>query len=229
MISSGINLVMTVIGFTVSTMFIVFVCTRLICARIQLNASRRSFARASGSDLSVLERGLHGIEPLVVSNFPTRKYRELCLASKENAQCSVCLSDYHEEDTLRFLPLCGHSFHAGCIDIWLQQHATCPVCRVSLRELPERKWFMQPMFSSAIRSQYTTQSVSAHYCHCMANGHRRSPLSHNNQPTDHPTQDGHCRPDEAAVHFGGANPISTDHDGTTKESENRKVETPSSR
>lgn len=54
MISSGINLVMTVIGFTVSTMFIVFVCTRLICARIQLNATRRSFARASGSDLSVV-------------------------------------------------------------------------------------------------------------------------------------------------------------------------------
>lgn len=36
MISTVINLVMTVIGFPVSTMFIVFVCTRLIWARIQL-------------------------------------------------------------------------------------------------------------------------------------------------------------------------------------------------
>lgn len=212
---------MTVIGFTVSTMFIMFVCTRLICARIQLNASRRSFARASGSDLSVLERGLHGIEPVIVANFHTRKYRDLCLASKENAQCSVCLSEYHEEDTLRFLPLCGHSFHASCIDIWLQQHSTCPVCRVSLRELPERKWFMQPMFSSAIRSQYSAQSVNAHYCRCMANGHRRPSLSHDNQPTDHPMQDDHCQHHEA-------NSVSTDHDGTNKDSENRKFETPSS-
>lgn len=54
MISSGINLVMTVIGFAVSTMFIVFVCTRLICARIQLNASRRSFHMSSRSDLSIV-------------------------------------------------------------------------------------------------------------------------------------------------------------------------------
>ena len=54
MISGGVNLVMTVIGFAVSTMFIVFVCTRLVCARIQLNASRRSFPAASRSDLSIV-------------------------------------------------------------------------------------------------------------------------------------------------------------------------------
>ena len=54
MMASGINLVMAVIGFAVSTMFIVFGCTRLICARIQLNASRRSFHIASRSDLSIV-------------------------------------------------------------------------------------------------------------------------------------------------------------------------------
>uniref|UniRef100_A0A2N9HYA8 Uncharacterized protein n=1 Tax=Fagus sylvatica TaxID=28930 RepID=A0A2N9HYA8_FAGSY len=53
MISSGLNLVMTVIGFAVSTMFIVFVCTRLVCARIHFNASRRSFPIASRSDLTL--------------------------------------------------------------------------------------------------------------------------------------------------------------------------------
>ncbi|KAI3470573.1 hypothetical protein Pfo_027236 [Paulownia fortunei] len=228
MISSGINLVMTVIGFSVSTMFIVFVCTRLICARIHLNASRRSFARASRSDLSILERGVHGLEPLVVANFPAKKYRELCLASKENAQCTVCLSEYHEDDTLRILPLCGHSFHATCIDIWLQQHSTCPVCRVSLRELAERKWFMQPMFSSAVRSQYSMQSVNAHYCHCMANGHRRSSGSHNNQVSD-PIQEGRCRSQGDVVNIGDSNSISIDHDRMTKDSGNRKVESPSNR
>lgn len=85
MISSGTNLVMTVIGFAVSTMFIVFVCTRLICARIQLNARRRSFAYASRSDLSILERGLHGLEPVAVANFPTKKYGEVFFTSAEDA------------------------------------------------------------------------------------------------------------------------------------------------
>ncbi|XP_073274011.1 RING-H2 finger protein ATL38-like [Primulina huaijiensis] len=180
MISSGINLVMTVIGFAVSTLFIVFVCTRLIWARIQLSVSRRSFSRALRSDLSTLEHGLHGLEPIVVSNFPTKKYRELCFSSKENTLCTVCLSEYHDEDTLRILPLCGHSFHATCIDIWLHRHFTCPVCRISLRELPERRWCMQPMFSSAIRSQYTVQSINSHYCHCMLSGQIRSSRSHDN-------------------------------------------------
>ncbi|XP_022746456.1 RING-H2 finger protein ATL8-like [Durio zibethinus] len=171
MISAGINLVMTVIGFTMSTMFIVFVCTRLVCARIQLNASRRSFPATSRSDLSILERGLHGLEPVVVANFPTKKYSEECFSDTENAQCTVCLSEYHGEDILRILPYCGHSFHVTCIDIWLQQHSTCPVCRISLREFPEKKHMMQPLFSSAIRSYFGIESFNRHSCNCLLRGH----------------------------------------------------------
>ncbi|KAL9165241.1 hypothetical protein ABFS82_06G158600 [Erythranthe guttata] len=232
MISAGINLVMTVIGFTVSTLFIVFVCTRLICARIHLNATRRSFARSPGSDLNILERGIHGLEPVVVANFPTKKFRELCLSSKENVQCTVCLSEYHEEDTLRILPPCGHSFHATCIDIWLQQHSTCPVCRISLRELSERKWFMQPMFSSAVRSQYTVQSANARYCHCMANTHRHPSGSHNNcNLGPGSTHAGQCRPegDTVNVIVRDGNSASTEHNRIFKDSANRKVESQSGR
>ncbi|KAL0452070.1 UNVERIFIED_CONTAM: RING-H2 finger protein ATL34 [Sesamum latifolium] len=138
-------------------------------------------------------------------------------------RCTVCLSEYHEEDTLRILPQCRHSFHATCIDVWLQQHSTCPVCRISLRELPERKWFMQPMFSSAVRSQYTMQSVNAHYCNCMANSERRSSGSHNNQETD-PIQDGHCQPEGDRVN----DLASVNHDGPTKDSAFRKSDSPSS-
>ncbi|KAG6410076.1 hypothetical protein SASPL_128124 [Salvia splendens] len=213
MITPGINLVMTVIGFGLSIMFIVFVCTRLICARIQLSASRRSLARANRSDLSNLERGFHGLEPLAPANFPVMKYRELCLSTREHAcqRCTVCLADYHEEDTLCVLPVCGHSFHATCIGIWLQQQSTCPVCRISLRELPERKWYMQPMFSQAMRSQYRMQSVNAHYyCHCMANGNR--PRS--NEHVEEPSEGG-------AVHAGRSN------SGIVHE-KNRKPESPSS-
>jgi hypothetical protein len=45
----------------------------------------------------------------------------------------VCLEEYEAKDVVRVLPACGHAFHATCIDAWLRQHPTCPVCRASLR------------------------------------------------------------------------------------------------
>ncbi|XP_019192680.1 PREDICTED: RING-H2 finger protein ATL38-like [Ipomoea nil] len=175
MISSETNLVMTVIGFAVSTMFIVFVCTRLICARIQLSSTRRSLARGSGSDLSILERGLHGLEPLAVSKFPTKKYSDVFFTSAEDTQCTVCLGDYQQEDSLRILPFCGHYFHATCIDVWLQQHSTCPVCRISLREVTEKKRFMMPpLFSSAVRCHHAMASVNVNPHQCIRSWNRLS-------------------------------------------------------
>ncbi|XP_009603327.1 E3 ubiquitin-protein ligase ATL59-like [Nicotiana tomentosiformis] len=187
MTSSVVNLVMTVIGFTVSTIFIVFVCTRLICARIQY-LTRRSSAyttSTSRSDLSTLERGLHGLEPLAVANFPTKKYSDAFFTFAEDTQCTVCLAEYREEDTLRILPLCGHYFHATCIDIWFRQHSTCPVCRISLRETVETKCFMQPLFSSAVRSQYVTDSLNVNSNQCSSSGQRLSSRLHDGQRTNH--------------------------------------------
>ncbi|GAB2222634.1 hypothetical protein Droror1_Dr00016754 [Drosera rotundifolia] len=169
--SPGMNLVMTTIGFSVSTLFIVFVCTRLICARIHLRVSRRSFLIATRSDLSSLERGLHGLEPVLISNFPVKMYCDDYFSAAGNAQCAVCLAEYHPEDVLRILPNCGHYFHMNCIDIWLLQHCTCPVCRISLREVNGKKRSMQPIFSS--RSHYGAEPTM-HSHHCLLAGHRCS-------------------------------------------------------
>ncbi|KAK0592124.1 hypothetical protein LWI29_016122 [Acer saccharum] len=223
MISSGINLVMTIIGFAVSVMFIVFVCTRLVCARIHLNASRRSFPIASRSDFSLLERGLHGLEPVTVATFPTKKYSDEYFADTEDAQCTVCLAEYHGEDTLRILPYCGHSFHVTCIDIWLQHHSTCPMCRVSLRELPERKRFMQPLFSSAVRTQYSTEAfdISHNPFNFLLTEHGFSSRTLGSPGTD-PVQE---HPGRTEV--GETGPPTTEGNQTTKESVNKHVESPS--
>lgn len=181
---------MTVIGFSVSTMFIVFVCTRLVCARIQLNANRRSFRFASRSDLSMLERGCHGIEPVVVAKFPTKKYSDESFCPTGDSQCTVCLSEYHAEDILRILPYCGHSFHVTCIDIWLHQHSTCPVCRISLRELPERKRLMRPLFSSAARAHYIPGAITRHAINCPLRGHPFPSRTHQGRAVD-PVQASH--------------------------------------
>jgi len=44
----------------------------------------------------------------------------------------VCLGEYDAGELLRRLPRCGHDFHLKCIDAWLSQHSTCPICRAPL-------------------------------------------------------------------------------------------------
>ncbi|MED6216931.1 hypothetical protein PIB30_012659 [Stylosanthes scabra] len=227
MISSGLNLVMTVIGFAVSTMFIVFVCTRLVCARIHLNASRRSFPIASRSNLTMMERGWHGLERTTVAKFPTKKYSDKFFSAAENSQCTVCLSEYQGEDILRILPYCGHSFHVTCIDLWLQQNSTCPVCRISLREFTERKRLMQPLFSSSLRPHRGAEPIENPHYLCI--------MGDNGLPSRTPDNRGAnvIQEDSFPSGGGGAGAAATDSitclspDDLVKDEEKKHVESPS--
>ncbi|EPS69279.1 hypothetical protein M569_05487 [Genlisea aurea] len=42
--------------------------------------------------------------------------------------CSVCLEQVNVGERIRSLP-CLHQFHVNCIDTWLRQQGTCPVCK----------------------------------------------------------------------------------------------------
>ncbi|CAL1374554.1 unnamed protein product [Linum trigynum] len=49
-------------------------------------------------------------------------------ASEDELTCSVCLEQVDVGEVIRTLP-CLHQFHAICIDPWLRQQGTCPVCK----------------------------------------------------------------------------------------------------
>lgn len=82
-------------------------------------AHRRSDPPPQGLDLFLLNR-------LPVVQFSALK------ASPKGVECAVCLCNFEEDEALRLLPNCGHSFHQDCIDMWLFSHTTCPLCRRSL-------------------------------------------------------------------------------------------------
>ncbi|KAI3923453.1 hypothetical protein MKW92_028768 [Papaver armeniacum] len=50
--------------------------------------------------------------------------------------CSVCLEQVNEGEIIRTLP-CLHQFHSTCIDPWLRQQGTCPVCKFRANEWQE--------------------------------------------------------------------------------------------
>ncbi|KAH6784466.1 hypothetical protein C2S52_009425 [Perilla frutescens var. hirtella] len=50
----------------------------------------------------------------------------------QTTDCSVCLSEFQDGDTLKLLPKCTHAFHVSCIDTWLGSHTNCPLCRAPI-------------------------------------------------------------------------------------------------
>ncbi|XP_069747162.1 E3 ubiquitin-protein ligase RNF149-like isoform X2 [Narcine bancroftii] len=45
--------------------------------------------------------------------------------------CAVCIEGYRYRDVVRILP-CKHVFHRMCIDPWLLEHRTCPMCKLDV-------------------------------------------------------------------------------------------------
>ncbi|XP_041055462.1 E3 ubiquitin-protein ligase RNF149-like [Carcharodon carcharias] len=45
--------------------------------------------------------------------------------------CAVCIEVYKSRDVVRILP-CKHVFHRICIDPWLLEHRTCPMCKLDV-------------------------------------------------------------------------------------------------
>ncbi|XP_056265857.1 RING finger protein 150a isoform X3 [Pseudoliparis swirei] len=45
--------------------------------------------------------------------------------------CAVCIEGYKPNEVVRILP-CRHVFHKHCVDPWLLDHRTCPMCKMNI-------------------------------------------------------------------------------------------------
>lgn len=61
-------------------------------------------------------------------DLPVVEYKPDCGISNESAQCSICLTDYTEDDKVKILP-CKHHFHCNCVDEWFLVDDICPLCK----------------------------------------------------------------------------------------------------
>ncbi|AQL03766.1 RING-H2 finger protein ATL39 [Zea mays] len=91
-------------------------------------ASRTLAAGPSSAEVGLVSRG--GLSAAAIAAVaPAFPYKAAASALGEAAQCAVCLEGMKDGEAARRLPTCSHAFHASCIDMWLDSHATCPVCR----------------------------------------------------------------------------------------------------
>lgn len=72
-----------------------------------------------------------GLQQAVINSITVCKYKR-GEGLVEGTDCSVCLSEFQQDDTLRLLPKCSHAFHIHCIDTWLKSHTNCPLCRAPI-------------------------------------------------------------------------------------------------
>ncbi|XP_022767525.1 RING-H2 finger protein ATL33-like [Durio zibethinus] len=78
----------------------------------------------SGSGVEVIERSREPVSGV--------KYQKETHSKDIGSECPVCLSVFADGEEVRQLSGCKHSFHATCIDLWLNNHNNCPICRASV-------------------------------------------------------------------------------------------------
>jgi len=87
---------------------------------------------SSVSDIH-LERGLEKktLDSLPVVIYDTEGFKNV---DEESKTCAICCDHYEDAQEVRYL-WCLHRFHKGCVDQWLNNHTTCPICKKDFSEI----------------------------------------------------------------------------------------------
>lgn len=95
--------------------------------RFTVQVVKQMWARTEPSPID--QTNQFGVQRKAVSALPTLIYSGRVGLSGFGSECTICLSEFVAGERVRVLPKCGHGFHADCVDRWLTDHSSCPMCR----------------------------------------------------------------------------------------------------
>ncbi|XP_037374279.1 E3 ubiquitin-protein ligase RLIM-like [Talpa occidentalis] len=85
----------------------------------------------------LLEEDQHqstGLTKVQIDNLAIRSFGE----TDALKPCSICITEFTEGNKILTLP-CTHEYHVHCIDRWLSENTTCPICRREVVDPAERE------------------------------------------------------------------------------------------
>lgn len=124
-IPQNLNIVIGILSIMVSMAFIFVVYVKFCHQNFRLRGEPRAHL---GLGLLRSDSRFSGVDQKVIDSLPFFRFSSL-RGSRKGLECAVCLSKFEDIEVLRLLPQCKHAFHIGCIDHWLENHSSCPLCR----------------------------------------------------------------------------------------------------
>ncbi|CAD6247927.1 unnamed protein product [Miscanthus lutarioriparius] len=123
----------TVLGISFGSLLVILL---ILCA-IRWYLVRRFASRgaAEATATAELEKKQHkGLDADAIAALPEFVFQKEDADGEEEreVECAVCLGVMADGDAARRLPSCMHVFHRGCVDVWLRERSTCPVCRAEV-------------------------------------------------------------------------------------------------
>ncbi|GJN20043.1 hypothetical protein PR202_gb07366 [Eleusine coracana subsp. coracana] len=117
----------TAVVFVSIVLCFILLCTYCRCARQRAIAgAHRRVMRELVPDAALFLRPAGAALP------PETSYAGAKKGGALSEDCPVCLEPFADDDGVRVVPACGHLYHTPCIDRWLDEHNSCPVCRCAV-------------------------------------------------------------------------------------------------
>jgi hypothetical protein len=66
-----------------------------------------------------------------IESLQKKRVDDEMLGADGKAECTICMDEISKGAEVTVLP-CKHWYHGECVVLWLREHNTCPVCRMSI-------------------------------------------------------------------------------------------------
>ncbi|XP_078484434.1 zinc finger (RING)-10 [Ciona intestinalis] len=112
---------------------------------------------------------------------PRKQWTDDCSNTSEQL-CAICLEVFNENEELRVIP-CSHEFHKHCVDPWLKEKLTCPLCNFNiLGDPPNLQRRSRQISSPSVTSRSTIHVTPQRQIFNDYNGYEGSRYENNCPP-----------------------------------------------